>query len=311
MIAIIIATATVTVITATVIIAIVNIATVTATITASEIIIVSVTTATANASGYREPPPKPKRPELPAGRSPGSAKNAIIIRVATRRSATIAVSPSRPRCCCCCSPQQEPPARASPPPTLPPPRVPSPPPPQPFLLAAAAQPGMPSVPLPPPRAAPAPPVARSPPPGIDPDIGDWLCKTCANWNWARRNQCNRCNAFKDTFTHGGITYSANPPVNPRPREEFGFVVPRDVPLEPGAEGRTIAIQAMAGWEKKPRASAGSYEKRTGNAGGFQEFDREAEEERRRRAKEDERQRVAEAKKARVKCVYCKRASCIC
>ena len=178
-------------------------------------------------------------------------------------------------------------------------------------LAAAAQPGMPSVPLPPPRAAPAPPVARSPPPGIDPDIGDWLCKTCANWNWARRNQCNRCNAFKDTFTHGGITYSANPPVNPRPREEFGFVVPRDVPLEPGAEGRTIAIQAMAGWEKKPRASAGSFEKRTGNAGGFQEFDREAEEERRRRAKEDERQRVAEAKKARVKCVYCKRASCIC
>ena len=33
------------------------------------------------------------------------------------------------------------------------------------------------------------------PPGIEPMVGDWEC-SCANWNWARRNTCNKCGASK-------------------------------------------------------------------------------------------------------------------
>lgn len=33
------------------------------------------------------------------------------------------------------------------------------------------------------------------PPGIDPSVGDWAC-TCGNWNWQRRDSCNRCGASK-------------------------------------------------------------------------------------------------------------------
>ncbi|KAL1529607.1 hypothetical protein AB1Y20_000550 [Prymnesium parvum] len=36
---------------------------------------------------------------------------------------------------------------------------------------------------------------RPPPPGIDPSVGDWPC-VCGNWNWARRSQCNKCQAPK-------------------------------------------------------------------------------------------------------------------
>jgi len=35
------------------------------------------------------------------------------------------------------------------------------------------------------------------PPGIDPSVGDWLCPSCGNWNWARRKECNQCNSAKD------------------------------------------------------------------------------------------------------------------
>jgi len=35
------------------------------------------------------------------------------------------------------------------------------------------------------------------PPGIDASVGDWPCSACGNWNWARRKECNQCNAAKD------------------------------------------------------------------------------------------------------------------
>ena len=35
------------------------------------------------------------------------------------------------------------------------------------------------------------------PPGIDQSVGDWPCSACGNWNWARRKECNQCNAAKD------------------------------------------------------------------------------------------------------------------
>ncbi len=34
------------------------------------------------------------------------------------------------------------------------------------------------------------------PPGIDDKVGDWMCKSCGNWNWARRGSCNKCGASR-------------------------------------------------------------------------------------------------------------------
>jgi len=34
------------------------------------------------------------------------------------------------------------------------------------------------------------------PPNIDPSVGDWHCESCGNWNWARRDTCNKCKAPK-------------------------------------------------------------------------------------------------------------------
>ena len=93
-------------------------------------------------------------------------------------------------------------------------------------------------------------------------------------------------------------------------EDFGYVVPKDVRLAPGAEGRIVAIQAKAGWEVKPRGTAGQG-KRTGNAGGFMEFDREAEDDRRKRRAVEERQEKESRKAEKSKCAFCRRFSCIC
>ena len=61
---------------------------------------------------------------------------------------------------------------------------------------------------------------------------------------------------------------------------------------------------------RPPGMRQSGEKRTGEAGGFREFDSSEDERRKRRAME-ERAAVAERKAERKKCEYCKRASCIC
>ena len=34
------------------------------------------------------------------------------------------------------------------------------------------------------------------PPGIEPAAGDWQCRACQNWNWARRISCNKCGQSK-------------------------------------------------------------------------------------------------------------------
>jgi len=98
---------------------------------------------------------------------------------------------------------------------------------------------------------------------------------------------------------------------PEPHEDFGYVVPKDVALAPGAEGRIVAIQAMAGWERRPKGTVGVNEKRTGNAGGFLEFDREAEDDRRKRRAVEDKQQAQERKAVKQKCSFCHRASCIC
>ena len=51
-------------------------------------------------------------------------------------------------------------------------------------------------------------------------------------------------------------------------------------------------------------------KRTGEAGGFKEFD-DAEDDRRKRRAVEERDLKAERKATKTKCEYCKRFSCTC
>ncbi len=59
-----------------------------------------------------------------------------------------------------------------------------------------------------------------------------------------------------------------------------------------------------------RLGTGGGAKRTGEAGGFKEFD-DAEDDRRKRRATEERDIKAERKATKTKCEYCKRASCIC
>lgn len=154
------------------------------------------------------------------------------------------------------------------------------------------------------------------PPNMDPDQGDWACKYCGNWNWARRVRCNKCDAARPEpgWSAGGGTTSIGGSSSSRiniPHEDFGYIVPKHVALAPGAEGRTYAIQAMAGWEKKPKGTAGSSDRRTGNAGGFMEYDRDEEDYRRKQQKEAEKHLVQARKATKQKCAFCHRATCIC
>ena len=157
------------------------------------------------------------------------------------------------------------------------------------------------------------------PPGIDETVGDWLCP-CGNWNFARRQACNKCKEPKPAMA---LSSSAVPTRKPpdnfaqqqqhyrAPTAEFGYNVPKDVALLPGTEGRNIAIQAQAGWERRPSGMRGATGSRTGSAGGFMEFDRSAEDGRRAMQKEQDRQQKERMKAEKVKCAFCKRYSCIC
>ena len=236
-IAIIIATATVTVITATVITATVTIATVTATITVARDYYRGVAIGETRDldCGYREPPPKPKRPEPPAPKKkPGSAKNAIIMRGHKTECDHCSVSkPPPPRAAAAPPPQQEPPARTSPPPPLPPPRS--------FSSSAAAAPSRrrraAGHAL---RAASAAACAASAARG---EIATARHRP-GHWRLALQSVCElELGAAKSVqplqCVRGHSRTVALRTVRTRrstaAAREFGFVVPRDVPLEPGAE----------------------------------------------------------------------------
>ena len=168
------------------------------------------------------------------------------------------------------------------------------------------------------------------PSSIDESVGDWQCSSCGNWNWARRKSCNKCDKpkgdqkgsssnFYSNAPPGPPTHYSNAPSRPPPgrdiqryvppTEDFGYVVPRGE-IAAGSEGRTIAIQAQAGWERKPKGTAHG-EKRTGSAGGFKEFDGSEEEDRRKRRAIEDRQLKEERKAEKTKCAFCKRYACIC
>ena len=95
-----------------------------------------------------------------------------------------------------------------------------------------------------------------------------------------------------------------------PSAEFGYVVPSQQSAGPASDGRTVAMMSQRGWERRPAGMVAAGAKRTGQGGGFQEFNIEEEEQRKRRAMEDRQQK--ESRKAeKKKCAYCKRFACLC
>lgn len=122
---------------------------------------------------------------------------------------------------------------------------------------------------------------RPPPPTIDVAAGDWQCPACNNWNWARRNECNKC-------------CQAHPSRAKQPPSKMEQTLNARAGLDPVKGYGTASVGA----------------KRTGGGGGFREIDEEEEARRKMRASEAsaaKEQRKAEKKK----CEYCKRFSCIC
>ena len=123
--------------------------------------------------------------------------------------------------------------------------------------------------------------SRPPHSSIDPSVGDWECAGCSNWNWARRSECNRCG-------------QSHPTRAPRPPSKAEAARDRTAGLDTGSNFGT----------------AGSNLKRTGEGGGFREFDADEDDRRKRRAIE-ERQEKESRKAEKKKCDYCKRFACIC
>ena len=136
---------------------------------------------------------------------------------------------------------------------------------------------------------------------------DSQCTGCQNWKWARRNECNKCGAKHPTraplppSTRGP---SAPSPTPASPHRSNAY--PRDA-----ATGKVDQkLNHSVGLDTKSYSTAGRDMKRTGEAGGFREFDDEEEARRKRRAHEVA-QEVAERKAEKKKCEFCKRFSCIC
>jgi len=147
-----------------------------------------------------------------------------------------------------------------------------------------------------------------PPPGIDPNAGDWQCGPCSNWNWARRSDCNKC---------GG----AKPGKGPRPAErggprsqhsDFGYIPPSSSSGYGGlSEGSIVPVtNKTVDGVRRPSSTAAPGAKRMGEGGGFREFDDEENERRKARAMEVARE-TQERKAERKKCEFCKRFACVC
>ena len=136
----------------------------------------------------------------------------------------------------------------------------------------------------------------------------WICLTCGNSNFSKRDECMRCSTPKPfeknpaalkTATVGGSGLFAPPGIDPA----------KDWQCTCGNWNFSRREKCHKCGAKKDVARGGGT-KRPGEGGGYTEFD-EADEERRKRRAIEERDLKAERKATKTKCEYCKRASCIC
>ena len=120
------------------------------------------------------------------------------------------------------------------------------------------------------------------PPGIDPGVGDWRCPNadCGNWNWAKRDECNKCYA-----KHPGRRVDAGRKYR-------------------GVEGKAALLQDR-------RCGLDTGKGFIGGGEGGQRGDGIREERDRKRRRDEEREQIEQRKATKQKCEYCKRASCIC
>ncbi len=169
---------------------------------------------------------------LPMGAMGGSLGNVLQMQALQMQQALGAGAATACAACASTATQQQAPPAAPPPPVAGPTMKPP---------AADEAPARPASQ----RPAGAPRIKKAPG-HIDPEVGDWPCLSCGNWNWARRPSCNLCGAQKRpdalaaAVTSGAYTPGSARP--PRPGE----------PERSAPHGKTFA-------EKRALASAAPSE----------------------------------------------------
>jgi len=118
-----------------------------------------------------------------------------------------------------------------------------------------------------------------PPKGIDPSVGDWECPNpgCNNWNWAKRNECNKC-------------FAKNPFRRPTKLSSGEISADRSAGLDTG--------RFMIG-------GGGVMDVMEAKRDVFKE------EQERKRRREEEKAESLKRKKTGERCKACKRFTCIC
>lgn len=137
------------------------------------------------------------------------------------------------------------------------------------------------------------------PPGIDASVGDWPCSACGNWNWARRKECNQCNASKSGLSAVKGTMVGTK----RMGEGGGFKEFDDAAVRASRRPHPDAASNRRGWRLTPRLSLSRLRTPVSCPA--------AQDEQRKRRAMTEKSEKEERKAEKKKCEYCKRFACLC
>ena len=137
------------------------------------------------------------------------------------------------------------------------------------------------------------------PPGIDASVGDWPCSACGNWNWARRKECNQCNASKSGLSAVKGTMVGTK----RMGEGGGFKEFDDAAVRASRRPHPDAASNRRGWRLTPSTLAA--------APPHPSLLPAAQDEQRKRRAMTEKSEKEERKAEKKKCEYCKRFACLC